>query len=1419
MFSNRWCPSREIYHIASFNMSPPILPKSDFTLLAVTSDQITIIFPADPKKQLDFAQLPLDAINQVDDSSCLRSHCYATRMHSRWQIVLKGDGCFVSKGRQEKFTLFEFCFSDNQKLSDFQRIVHKWLNLRKDKNSPTPAKNSRSTLRDSETPWSVKRSCSALIDFSQDRQTTDEAQISSLEDTMADASFIDRSSEPAANVQSSDGPISEMRRCNGKKKASEEMIGNRRFSPEIANPTLHGPDSIRFRENNIEPDEPGERLAVSGQLRRSTRRKTTITDSIAPATPPPASNHNMAISRAGQGRATLKKHHFSPSSTPRPARKLPGHQQFVQDTVDLSAGKFCIHQVIPETPQKTSEAYRRPFAQIQLPNGQRLSPSRSCVKPNPSGGWKNQVIAKPAQADMSARQLRNKGRSQMTKKGAKQSLNSKTKIVPRADVDWEKDLREEDENDGHNNRLRPMPRRKRRVTRKRNNDMKDNTTPRAPEKIRNTNDAGESPDTAVLDPGIDGQNFLAGYQEATSSSLTQASPVITEVKGNSLKRVRSPARLPSSINEDAGKIRQLQHQSADVMQAAPVDPDAVSWCHPPRNAALSSDMRCVSTTPIRTGMNQKAGELCGAAHNGCPNTMTHKRTEMARTAGHRGLYTQTAEIEVVHDSFPLEEKDCAKALHMSRRSFGSALADIMAANGMQAGDVGMKMDQSSELANEASPLPKSAKIGTRSPWDAGKDIRASTEDGYASSALVPVNCKDAAVQNEEMINGSSAERRSASVFQPQDFRNPANATPATARVSDRREDALIVAKDAPILKLPPYQTSSSQGMLRRANLDKPDQSNQTHAALRVGNSIIEGSTTFTRNTTSGNKSLGTGRLEVDESCAMTKRPQGPASGRRSCPLPQSLNTNIMNKHNCKIEAACDRSVRSSKRRKTNHKPYAEQQRQSLNAVTVLTCRFIQHGMPDAVHDASKKTIPNSAEDVDASRQSHTTSLDAKRPSSCEMKVGSTSAMKETKQYPAIRLTTESWKYSSKYKSGLSDLDSLQCADTRRKVQFDTLKRGSDRDGSGYIDTNITMTATTPVQSQNHQMAARLSMVDENGSPRPQHCSDANASLTKTRDIPNKRFENDLVTALSSSPSDDSERDWIEDEQDVDRTSSSATTSHRYQGKIATSDANGARKRPSIGIGEFLVRNFPIASQKIQTHDFKDGPSKAQTSAKKPSSTGVSSSVTEYGRNPPKKTTEIAPENVVHEENEFSRIFDLDRLDTSVTDTQGSPLHVEPVRRLQQDEQMLVDDGKVIPDLSHESFETRLKKLSMPPRPAEHQHKAKVRHSTIAELYNARETSAMNDAETTLVSGDGFEEVTPVSRRKAAHHGHRTSMTSATTSLGPTALGQEENAPVGRLCGDRLLWNSKIAEVYQTVSDVVEQISQVSRISTVLSSAL
>ena len=251
------------------------------------------------------------------------------------------------------------------------------------------------------------------------------------------------------------------------------------------------------------------------------------------------------------------------------------------------------------------------------------------------------------------------------------------------------------------------------------------------------------------------------------------------------------------------------------------------------------------------------------------------------------------------------------------------------------------------------------------------------------------------------------------------------------------------------------------------------------------------------------------------------------------------------------------------------------------------------------------------------------------------------------------------------------------------------------------------------------------------------------------------------------------------------------------------------RRASIGVGKLLDHSFPQASKNIEIKAFK-----ASISADKVNPTrspGKTKPTDEFHheRNPDPLTVSVLQgrlNDTTSTLQDKTLSFDIDQLNVSVANEQLDSAASARVRRLRSSTPS--SPAREAPEViaSPPSFNTRLGKMIMPPPPRKEQNGSARGREQEREMYLRREQSILIDAETTLVDAEASEEEKHLSSPQAQQ---LSSSSSSSSEEEDAPVPSSQQVPSKSLHVDRKSWNEKLAETQQTVTEILEQVSQVS----------
>jgi hypothetical protein len=1137
-----------------------------------------------------------------------------------------------------------------------------------------------------------------------------------------------------------------------------------------------------------------------------------------------------------------------------------------------------VEKPIPATPNVSdpiaySEGHSDQPAAIRSSNGAHLPPStpigpaksseRMALKPNST----KQLVSMPRRNQRSQPEdNESKGSRSLLKRP--QAANAVPAVVDA--VDWDEDLRADQDPHKDENNVARM--RKGTVSRgPKTNNKKPDATKKAPKpsatkkKPLNKAEAKEKqPLGASVNAGLAATRprrtaKSVSYDEQSEQDEQSQGTVreTTDVAGHSETKETQAATVSSNVknrHEDI-KAQPTEYQTPTGAAASSVT-RALSSPMAAKAAAEGSAQKEALPSPREF---ETKPESTGDAESH-PSThdpsRPHDQKRTKTGLGHRVLgRTAKAEVEAVDDSHPMDKQQRANAISAARKSFGSALMDVMNESGMEpvrsANGVGAVIkpfgDKGAFVNSVKTALKQSPnKTETKTPGSKrqkhvqisstnGRNVNPTAQKGSAKKVRPPVQLEGSKLHQQRPAEG-------ATLATPPPATNAVlpmaisdclegahdDLSPLKQERSDTHETRKTAENDAPSSNDIGRSSTSLFRMAEKLsevpNIDKPstDLSISDEAIPIVNGGLKRPATVISeepgqikraRKTDPCPETTQSDDKSIQEAVGVP-RPTISNAGHGIITVPRTLEPSAREEINALQldEATADSWTRQkAKPVPTGVSGSGHPQPRSLGSVPKLSQSNSQTPQGQAQDD--RPVIPA---DDDLHRKAKIAGFNTRGPRSQGVpssgKRGhdeehSNLVPTETGRHIAFKKLCADAKVIEHPNTGVPKQSGLFGRHTKRKIQFSLSDRKSTDGGICLDEESADDTTPAPAVSdlENSKSVSQVSKVDENGSPRLHLRKPSRIPLISNgpAGIEDSRNVDDTVDATSvfeCSESGDSETTETAEFGLETVVSNYTAAAAQMAAKLSS-----ARSRPSIGLGNLLDHRFPDSSKNIDTNAFKHHDvANSIDSTRAPPETRS----TNHSNRDQTKAEQVVSggqfDDKISNNHGATRSFDIDQLRVSAAPQQPSSAESARVRRLQSSTPP--SNTPAIPEHSGSppSFNTRLRKMIMPPPPREPN---KVGSATEyePELHKEREKSSLMDAETTLVNGEQFEEEI---KQSSPHRRQLSSSSSSAEEEGSPASASQQ-VPTIAFRADRRFWNQKLAETQQSLTGILEQVSHVS----------
>lgn len=813
-----------------------------------------------------------------------------------------------------------------------------------------------------------------------------------------------------------------------------------------------------------------------------------------------------------------------------------------------------------------------------------------------------------------------------------------------------------------------------------------------------------------------------------------------------------------------------------------------------------------------------------------------------------------AAVEVVDDSHPLEKKQLANIVGAARKSFGSALMDVMNEIGMQpiqsASVVGVRtkpfgdkvafvesVKTALEQSPSKSPVKKPGSARTKhiqTPSTNKSKPEASTGQQFTRTHL------EATRPNEPVQSGVFApdpplDEGIGVPISPQKT-SAAEPTRETERANSPNGSLSLAPGETFDLQQPQASKAENGQQASEANKSSPSSHQLPEKPISPAKTDHLPPVSFSRDrTTTLHNNERKRRSDVPvRSPKRTKRARmtnpDPHKSQRDADLKEGLPLQSHPTAESRGHAAPNRLRRLEPSARDLGKT-AHTDKAPIKALVLQKQKPADTAEPQSVHPKNKSPtrIPNPPEpqaqtpqlipgdgqqrllpDDNLNRKAHLVGFSAKGPrnqgmlSSDARRRGveqSGSVPTEKHKHLAFKKLHAGSKADEHPTEAVLNQNQLSNGDRKHRVSFSFSEPESINDDLHVDQDNAkdTLAAPNTAKAENGKSASQTSKVDENGSPRL-HLRETSRLSLPSNDPAASDDSEDLDENMDSAS--------IFEDSEVESASFGLTAVvTKFTVKMQkVAKIKPVRSRPSIGLGKLLDQSFPQASTKIATGAFK-APVPADTTVLNEASPKPRG--TKYLNHNQTMIQKLEsggrPDKPIAVNQDVTPSFDIENLNVSVAQEQPSSSATGRVRRLRSSTPQSPGPEKPQPDDSPPSFNTRLGKMIMPPPPRKERDKVVTPEDYGGGLHKGREQSAMIDAETTLVNGEAFEEDT----NQSSPPRHQKSSSSEEENKGGPSISVSQQAAVGTLQRDRRIWNQKVAETQQTVLEILNQVSRVS----------
>ncbi|ERF71342.1 hypothetical protein EPUS_03497 [Endocarpon pusillum Z07020] len=1513
------------HQILSLRAGSLVLSDVTSKMLVTVSERLLFIIPAHQNRPLQILEIPLIVNMEYHRSDGTVTRFDNTVAEAELQLQLHNAGFYILNGCKSAIDQVNLRFVTDEDCNGFCQAMAGSL-----KKISAGVQTSAIEQLDVDIvgirPRPKKQSRAVMIELSQDAVVSGDTQVLSRTPQAPHRVSTSLRIDMSATSESSISPIS-----LPSTKAEEAVPG---YPKEDNEDPSHDNQQVQKELHQNAGGEAGtgsrtvEIAEDSGSMRRASDMKKSPEKSIAPADPASTSQESIIAYTTGGHLPQQTQHRRPTKSKIRSPVQTPNLQHLAQNALQHSV-EGSITTILHHT---------EPTARSQETSHSKAAQASNDAPPPPLPTLANlgkKMAPKPdsmKQAASSAlpdvRKQNEASRSRTSRSHSKPLRAKNTVTVGEAAVDWDEDLRTDQDDKDHSKVSETSKTGKPRSTR---NGTK---------KTAGTKTASKHPPSRKKGPKKDNINGERSEAAAASATLASTRPRRTAANVSYIEQSEQEEQSQRTIGETKDMdISARRRQTSAVASSPSMDND------PNHHQTVSVDDQ------------EQVGAKCGAgAELGDPPADTEVVVEVSRSL--EGLpatdqlgtkaemkdskkgasdlmrqshhnqndgddkpdhdlpqHTGTVEVEVVDDSHPMDKQKLAEVLGNASKSFGSVLKDVMKESGMQPIEAplveakkkpfGDKPAFVNSVKSALKQTPKGHKIQSSRPGTTKQAQTASTTKqgsnsatrrGQANEILQSARLSDQTRMEESTSRQTLEGRVNLAVVQPTTNASMPKATPERSKrlskaptgvhqrpsdinQSSPTKDSVLYENDhkttpnsAPVFaKQQPWVEDDSPALIMPLSpaplVDKRRPSAEAGSSAvilppdRTPSIANEISIPKPRNAalfpSSSNK-------EADVGNDGRKRSASPAAERRHVKRarktdPVSGRNQVVNKATQRSDltpqltasipghglSTTPRSSEPSIQPNRNIVPSdralgtARMQRTQQPADrsgTQVTCPGVmatesstklveskaqtpRRGMgltylpdhpdhpdiPDIPDDRLHRKAQIIVFSARGPRNQGTISSDRRAHNQGQ----SNSVPTETGKHLAFKNLHSESRIAGPTKRKIPSQFRLFRGDAKRKVDFLVSDPESTDDGLDLDEESIEDVALAPaiLDLETGKSASQTSKVDENGSPRlnvprPSQISNLPHDFRTLDDSAD--LEESIGTA---SAFETPESEGLKSNGSAGFGLKTAVSHYAAANAQMIVKMKNPPRRASIGVGKFLDHSFPQASKNIEIKVFKASNSLDEVGPKRVPRKTKPTDQFHHERDSDPLTVSVLQgrlNDTTSALQDKTPLFDIDQLNVSVANEQLDSAASARVRRLRSSTPSSPEREALDVIASPPSFNTRLGKMIMPPPSRKEQNISVRGKEQERELYLRREQSTLIDAETTLVDAEASEEEKRLSSPQAQQ---LSSPSSSPSEEDDAPVPSSQQVPSKNLHVDRKFWNEKLAETQQTVTEILEQISQ------------
>ena len=1415
-------------------------------MLVIVSERLLFIIPAHQNRPLQVLEISLVLNMEYYRSNGMLRGDGSTDENVELQIQLRNTGFYILNGVKGAIDQVYLVFATNHDCDGFCQALAEFL-----QNIPSgllhPVGGQFDLERDQSMPRPKKQSRAVMIDLSQGDNGSGEPQRSSpplrARQRVSKSGRIDVS----RSRESSMSPIASVRETTQdamtpvQPKENEASLLN---GSQCVQQEMHDGNKAEVKRKPDDGEKPG---AVHSVGRASELDK--LPEESVALSHPDSTSQDTVPAQATEGPLLQQKHHHdfaelrmnSPvailnlqrlaldalqESVEHPSRATPGNSDLV---VSLEQHNHDSSAALSTPPL--------PLANSAQKMGTKLKSAKQAIA----------TIVTNAQRQNEA------AKSEISRKPLRQSTPKNATSASDVAVDWDEDLRTDQSKDKSKDQARvakasrasairsartgPRKPAATKTARRRKGTPKDAIKEKMTKRASgNAGIAATRPRRAAANVSYDERSDL---EKQSQNTVPETKDLVALHAETNQISVETP-----SVNKGTGQILRKMHSANDQAPVDVIDGHIAEPQHPLPPTTAAVEIACsIDALPTAVEPQTEPGKKDAEDFAPGPDKESFhgQKGQKANPDHERSEGTGMPDAEVVNDSYPMDKQRHANALSAARKSFGSALMDIINESGRQPietshvivsrtkpfGDKAAFVDSVKSALNKSpkrleTPTPRSDRMKHLGKSSTG------THEGSSAARQRPANdiLQSAPRRNRTPLEMSSSHQRGeerVEMTPPLKIANVATST-ATSKGPHIPGEPLSIPQQR---RSDIGQTSSPKKDEQKDNdnyallsscphmLTKPKLSPKTDDSAPIFPFSAKAARIYHK------------KRERDPDAKDEKPPQV----KRARNHDADLDTDQIDDKLMQSSTTSPRHIVNTTDGPSTKQRSSEPLAQELDASAVLRMRQIQktaqtggcqreqtgtrspETASNPIRSAAQAPSPRVVRasnlpmltDGHPHRETQNSGFSVRSPrkqgglSSAERRGQGSSVPTETGKHLAFKNLHAGSKAVEYAGKAIRHPFRLFGDDTKRKVQFSF----SDGESTGNeIDVDEesaddTGPASAITEHDYGKSASQTSKVDENGSPRLHPRKTARVShpsngSTTLDDCRGPQGRADTTSVIESS-----EIEGLESKESGYFGLEAAIFDYTAENAPMAAKSRDIRSRPSIGVGKLLDHSFPQASKSIETDVFK-APIRANNVASMREPCHVRSldqmvmSQCPPGENIPISHAETPP------------LFDIDQLSVSAAPEHLASAASAHVRRLRSSTPQSPNAEAPEPIASPLSFNTRLGKMVMPPPPKKEQSKMGYTNDFRTSLYVRQEQSAMMDAETTLVNGETFDEETNLSSPDR----RRQSSSSSSDEKEGAPVSALQQVPAHALHGDRIFWNHKVAETQQTVAEILNQVSQV-----------